>query len=131
MKLIRLALFIVISTLATSSFAQTVPMPNYLTWDKKEHSLRYLLDGKEVQMQDVHYRLADTKRREESQVVVFYHPSTQKEWFAVFSRLSSNGKNKAYIYRPDENKKWVLIRDITNDNPISILKEYGLVEIKQ
>ena len=127
MKFSRSVLFVIFSLFATSVFAQT-QMPDYSKWNKTdEHSNSYILNGKNVQVRDIHYEFASEK--EQSFLFIFYSPNTSKTWFSVYVREYSDKPLVAYLYESDKDGKWVFVEDVTKGDMKSVLKKYGLIEV--
>lgn len=129
MKLLRLALFIVVSTLATSSFAQS-PMPDYSKWSKTaDHSGPYLLKGVPVEMRDVHYEFVNPEQTKYITILEFYNPYTEKPWFSIYIHDENNKEVTAFLYEADKNGAWVFVEDVSKIEEADVLKKYDLVEM--
>lgn len=133
MKLIRLVLLVAFSAFATSSFAQA-PMPDYSKWEKThDHSMSYLLKGKEIQVRDEHYEYLKLEKTEVFRVIVFYSPDTGKAWFAIYihNYLEEQKPIEAYLYEAGENNAWIFDQDVSkSEGPEAVLKSrYDLIPV--
>lgn len=113
----------------------TVVMPDYSTWEMElDHKEPYTLTGERVDVRDRHYVFINQEQTERQMVVLFYHPKTNLEWFALYIRQYRDPQKDTEAYLFDiKDDQWVFAQDISKVESLDEIfkNSYGLVSAGQ
>ena len=105
-----------------------------------DHTPPFLYHGKKIQLHDEHYVWVNDSQTEVGQVVVFFTPEADAEWFAIYMKERLNSEtgevfSEAYLFEFERKEEggWRFVEDLLKvEDLVAFLESrYGLRPIEE